>query len=243
MAFVRVRVRWQEEPFLRFLYIRRYSAKKDGDGFPPERTVYLTNLPPDVTDDELEDLLEPVCGAIQMIFSSRIPHPEDFDRRGFVLVVFHEEGSVAKALGMANMAARRVLVDRPPGGMAKWVGEYRGQQKSAGEIKREADSFMRNFDEEQARRNAERESNSGRPDEDGFIKVVRRKKGVSSGNTHIRAAKPMDAADVKEKTHKGFYGFQARQDRISRIAELQARFQKDKERIARLREQRAFKPY
>jgi ribosomal RNA-processing protein 7 len=76
--------------------------------------------------------------------------------------------------------------------------------------------------------------------------VVRRKKGVSDGETHIRvASRSFKGAGVQKqkKLLSDFYSFQQQEQQRVRLLSLQQQFLADKERIANIKKNRRFKPY
>ena len=61
----------------------------------------------------------------------------------------------------------------------------------------------------------------------------------SRGGKRKRAQKRQQGAEGV----KGFYKFQVREAKMQRLADLRAKFEADKKRVARLRAERRFKPY
>lgn len=57
-----------------------------------------------------------------------------------------------------------------------------------------------------------------------------------SGQTRARGQK-------KAKELKNFYRFQMREERQSKLAELRKKFEEDKQRVARMKANRSFKPF
>ena len=57
-----------------------------------------------------------------------------------------------------------------------------------------------------------------------------------SGQTRARGEK-------KTKELKNFYRFQMREERQSKLAELRKKFEDDKQRVARMKANRSFKPF
>ena len=57
-----------------------------------------------------------------------------------------------------------------------------------------------------------------------------------SGQTRARGEK-------KTKELKNFYRFQMREEKQSKLAELRKKFEDDKQRVARMKANRSFKPF
>ena len=70
---------------------------------------------------------------------------------------------------------------------------------------------------------------------------------MSDGQTRVKAAiaRPTKAnsAQLKNKILSDFYAFQTREQKRERLQELQLQFEADKERIARIKQNRRFRPY
>ena len=108
-----------------------------------------------------------------------------------------------------------------------------------------ADKAMQLFEkcerEEAARRLA---GLQGDADEDGFVTVTyKRKNREQGGGTSGLAASDGKKKRKKDQELKNFYRHQIREEKQDQLAELRARFEEDKARIAKLKDARKFSPF
>ncbi|CAM9365200.1 unnamed protein product [Ascophyllum nodosum] len=114
-------------------------------------------------------------------------------------------------------------------------------------LQAEVDSTMARFEEDEAAEAARRKAKLDNPvDDDGFVTVThKRKRGRNSGiPSHSDGT-----ADAPIKKRKGsdkltdFYRFQMRESRREQLAALRSKFEQDKARVAKMKQQRKFKPF
>ena len=138
------------------------------------------------------------------------------------------------------------------------------------ELQSAAAAFMQRFEADEAARIAAEEARHNQMDADGFVLVTRKKTGrstttdsatgatvnVATGGMerHFSGAADADAADAdaggsggrrkkkKVKEMQDFYHFQQHEKKRENLLKLRAQFEADKERIARMRAERKFKP-
>ncbi|CAM9799115.1 unnamed protein product [Scytosiphon promiscuus] len=116
----------------------------------------------------------------------------------------------------------------------------------------EVDSRMHRFEQAEAAEMAKRKALLEKPeDDDGFVTVTyKRKRGRNSGGDGNPAGGGgMLTAGGAKKKRKGagelsdFYRFQMRETRREQLATLRSKFEQDKARVAKLKEQRKFRPF
>ena len=134
-------------------------------------------------------------------------------------------------------------------GLNSWVAAHRQKRPgTAAAVKAKIDEWFEKKQAEDDER-AEEEARAAKS-EDGWTKVQakrgrRKTTDESTGTTvgGIRAA----TADARRKgpkkiANEEFYRFQSKEKKRNEIIELQAKFELDKQRIARLKAARKFKP-
>eukprot|EP00699_Malawimonas_sp_californiana_P002118 EC716670.1.p1 GENE.EC716670.1~~EC716670.1.p1 ORF type:complete len:141 (+),score=36.63 EC716670.1:118-540(+) len=139
-----------------------------------------------------------------------------------------------------------VLPKAPLHGMKKWLQEYEHAHPSADDLQTEIDQFMAHFDSERKRKEKEALALQDQPDEDGFVTVqrrVNRRNVAHAGDITATAAAASTLKPKKEKVLTNFYAFQQREQKVKELTKLRRQFEEDKERIARMRESRRFRPY
>jgi hypothetical protein len=113
------------------------------------------------------------------------------------------------------------------------------------DMKEEVDSYMKDFEEEEEKERLEKIRKSKEMDDDGFMPVRTKHKtrkttdkgsSRSSGNARSRGEK-------KSKELKNFYRFQMREEKRETLQSLREQFEKDKERVARMKADRKFSPF
>ncbi|KAJ2717173.1 hypothetical protein H4R19_000117 [Coemansia spiralis] len=134
-------------------------------------------------------------------------------------------------------------------GLARYIYEHRAAHPPADLLKAELDSFMVKFEESQYERERMLSQQHNVPDADGFVTVVSRGRNTknSDGAGSVTAASVADAraagAKKKEVVFGNMYRFQMRERKNNQLVELRKKFEEDKERIARMRQSRQFRPY
>ena len=139
--------------------------------------------------------------------------------------------------------------DASLGGLGAWVGVHR--RRRVGGAKAVSSGIDAWFEKKEAEEDAAREAMNAAKADDGWT-VVQAKRGRKkttaddeTGTTvgGIRAATADGRRkEVKKIANEQFYRFQTKEKRRSEIMELQAKFEEDKQRIARLKAARKFKP-
>ncbi|KAJ1819839.1 hypothetical protein LPJ56_003565 [Coemansia sp. RSA 2599] len=134
-------------------------------------------------------------------------------------------------------------------GLTRYLFEHRAARPPADLLKAEVDSCMAKFQEAQYERDRMLAQKQNVPDEDGFVTVVRRGRNTrnSDGKNAVVAATVDEAREAasrkKEVLFGNMYRFQVRERKRDQLAELRRKFEEDKEKIARMRQARQFRPY
>lgn len=119
------------------------------------------------------------------------------------------------------------------------------------ELQEEVDSFMKEFDENEEMELAERLRQSKEPDDDGFIKVVsksKRKRPDNDLDENVSARKANTASRTRNKKKKpmelkNFYRFQIKEAKVKQLDDLRKKFEEDKIKVSKMKEDRKFKPF
>lgn len=127
---------------------------------------------------------------------------------------------------------------------------YELSRPDAEALQMEVDSFLKKFKDEEYQKEREKLERMNQMDEDGFTVVVRHKKNkTTDGSVNVAAVSAeMAEAQIQYQTKKkkelvNFYRFQMREQKQNELVELRKRFEEDKAKIARLKQNRKFKPY
>ena len=131
-------------------------------------------------------------------------------------------------------------------GLAGWLAEHRAARPGLEVLQAEVDAWVAAHDAEAAAA-AERAAEEAAGD-DGWTVVGAkrgRRKTTDGEGTAVGGVAPAKAARAKlagPEIHQDFYRFQKRENQRAAVAELRAKFEEDKKRIAELRAARKFKP-
>lgn len=124
----------------------------------------------------------------------------------------------------------------PIRGPSLWASEVQ-RRPNPDQLQREATEFMAEFDSRQEE--LRRENQNEVVDEDGFTLVTkaRGKRGVTDGETHVKAAKSR-AKRGRVNTEDAFYGLHKIRARQRAVQELREKFFAEKERLKKQKQAR-----
>jgi len=249
-------------PVTRSLLVKRHEGRTTEEQAQNGRTLFVTHLDNFVTEAQLSRSFAAAFGPVEKVelksvekkapkAEHRADHVHVFVN--FARVVFSEAASLEKALTAASgRIAGAAVLPLPPSELKECLRIGRAPYRDAGELKREVDAWMANFDREEDEKKKLARA-SAKVDEDGFTKVV-------SGTTRspdgfaIHAAKrpslktgafgenpaqdPGRFAGKKKKKTKempDFYRFQMRENARQEISDHRKRKVEDVEKVYRLK--------
>eukprot|EP01105_Mastigella_eilhardi_P021565 TRINITY_DN5231_c0_g1_i1.p1 TRINITY_DN5231_c0_g1~~TRINITY_DN5231_c0_g1_i1.p1 ORF type:complete len:280 (-),score=87.11 TRINITY_DN5231_c0_g1_i1:87-866(-) len=250
--------------FARFLFLRKHSSKSESEATPARRTLFVANLPPYCTEGFFRSVFGG-CGEIERVTIIAGHPPDNFP---FAYVVFSTSEALAKALLLEPKDVEgKADCELGQMGVALWESQNRimfagGQQREV-ELQRDADKYVAEF---ARRRQGEMKAGqraASKPDADGFTMVTysdkRKSKtvgevGAEDGDARVPSKKRLNRASqeaVQRRAHRkgrqsvmlNFYRFQQRQQKKQQLDVLRQKFEADKERITKLKQKRAFRPY
>ncbi|KAJ2016418.1 hypothetical protein IW146_006962 [Coemansia sp. RSA 922] len=167
---------------------------------------------------------------------------------GSAHVVLLEDVELGAVLGM-KAGVREWAIDSSHG-LARHVLDYGAARPAVDAVRADVDAFMARFEEAQYERERMLEQQQNVADADGFIPVVRRARGGKNtdGTASVTAmstdeAREAGAARKEPTTYANLYRFQARERKRDQLVDLRRKFEEDKEKIARMRQARQFRPY
>ncbi|XP_028395115.1 ribosomal RNA-processing protein 7 homolog A-like [Dendronephthya gigantea] len=253
-AFQTIRVKFDKSTKANhIMYLKSHSSRGEDECTPNGRTLFVLNVPPYCTKVALRGVFAG-CGAIQKIYIQKQPGPVKENKKSFfnlnakimgfkvAYIVFKRESSLQNALQLDSSEIRYFSTDEKPidTGINKWCKEYASNYPNATKLQKEIDEFMKEFDKNQEEEKETAKRLQSEPDEEGWVTVG--KGGRKSG------AKKVEATDLPEKKKKKmqqlyFYNFQQRETRREHIAQLRKKFEEDKEKVARMKAARKFRPY
>ena len=132
-------------------------------------------------------------------------------------------------------------------GVKRWAEEYNSQFVSEERLSGSISSFMAEHDAGVAREK-EREEELGQPDEEGWVTVARQEKKkpekkVESVEEEKKGRGKKNRRKKKKVELKNFYSHQIKEDKMTNIRALREKFEEDKQKIAKMKQERKFRPF
>ncbi|KAJ6656318.1 hypothetical protein lerEdw1_003821 [Lerista edwardsae] len=244
-----------------YLYVKKHQVREDTDpNRPPDRTLFVLNVPPYCTEECLSRLFSgccsvqsvELCGKPSLGEKKEAPKSKFFHNKacqGFQVayVVFKSPAGLQSVKSLSTQGPLVISSDSHPvrTGIHKWIAKYEASVVNPAELKAEVDAFMQAYDQKVAEEEAKAEKEDGVPDEEGWVKVTR--KGRRPGLPRTEAANLRALEREKRKRARkellNFYAWQHRETKREHIAHLRKKFEEDKQKIALMRAQRKFRPY
>ena len=135
-------------------------------------------------------------------------------------------------------------------GLRGWLSNLEESKVDQRALQSAVDGYMSTFDAVESAKEAAVASLASRMEADGFTLVTKGKKPRLEDSVDTGASSSaVESDNQKRKKKRGsvvkqdFYGFQSRENKLDKLAELRRRFEEDKERVKRIKEARMFKPY
>ena len=241
--------------FLTTLFGRAHVSKNDAE-LPAGRTLFVLNVPPRVAPGALAAALEAKAGEVTSVRLSS-------DGSHAAHIVFAEPSGLKKALA-ANSKPLDLAVS------ADGAAADAEEPSSRAELQESVGAFMQQFEADEAARKAEEEARHNQMDSDGFVVVTRKRTGRSTSTDATGATVGVatagmqrqyaEAADdesgggaaegggggkrkkKRPKEMQDFYHFQQHERKRKDLEKLREQFEADKARIAKMRNERRFKP-
>lgn len=110
-------------------------------------------------------------------------------------------------------------------------------------LKDEVDSIMAAFEAGEQAAIKERERKLQEVDDDGFMLVKHRNKRKRTEATSRRSSGGPRPRKKKSYELKNFYSHQKREEKREKLLELRQKFEEDKQKVAKMKEARKFKPF
>ena len=134
-----------------------------------------------------------------------------------------------------------------PTGVKRWAEEYSSQFVSEEMLSASISTFMPEHDAVVAWEK-KREEELGQPDEEGWVTVARQEKKkpekkVESVEVELKGRGKKNRRKKKKVELKNFYSHQIKEDKMTNIRALREKFEEDKQKIAKMKQERKFRPF
>lgn len=242
------------------IYIREHSDRHNKTGNGKVLFVgnvdYMQNMTHENIDDYLRCIFSPF-GSINGISVSAFKDGMEAKSR-FAHIEFEKKTAVKLAMQASEqdyLESGKTVAENwstaTGSSTAKTAIEIRLMypfvDESAEDLQEEVDDFMATFEENELFQKQEKERRLNEADEDGFMPVKnrnKRKRSSAADDTTGRTSKKHQRARQKKNLElKDFYRFQIREDRVQKLDTLRKKFDEDKQRVAKMKEERKFKPF
>jgi hypothetical protein len=230
--------------FARHVFLR--APSKNAEGAAEGRALFVAAVPSGWSEAHLRELMTTHFGEVEE--ASLVVLDSAPDVAGG-LVTFADAKGARKALAAAVRGG--TPLDPPaslakPVGLEAWVADFRDARPGAETTQRRVDDWFAAFEEEE--QGKARVAAASAAADDGWTVVEakrgRRKTSDGEGTTvgSIRAATAERRRRDGPAPAENFYRFQQREKRRGELYELKAKFTVDKERVAKLKASRKFRP-
>lgn len=237
-----------------YIYVKEHVEKSQKGG-----ALFVGNIDYslDLSHENLDQFLRSLFQRFGDIESIAISESDSHGSRlsRFSHINFAKKSSCKLALAASNEDLESALKDT-----AKSLGLFRvpkllGNEQirqsfqwtccNVSELKEKVDSYMEDFDRQEREKNDLEAEQEGKPDEDGFVTVRARGKRKAADETAISTEQDSVKRKRKNKTSelKNFYRFQIREEKMKQLDHLRRKFDEDKQKVARMKANRNFKPF
>ncbi|GAB1299668.1 Ribosomal RNA-processing protein 7 homolog A [Apodemus speciosus] len=242
-----------------YLYMRQHRVRQGTQStWPPNRTLFILNVPPYCTQDSLSRCLSS-CGAIKTVELQEKPDLAESPKEP-KSQFFHPKPvpGLSGSLRGVPEAKRSGICFEPEGPTAgfyreppceernsQWISDYEESVLDPEALRMEVDTFMEAYDKKVAEEEAKAKEEEGVPDEEGWVKVTRRGRRPVLPRTEAASLRVLEKEKRKRarKELLNFYAWQHRETKMEHLAQLRKKFEEDKQRIELMRAQRKFRPY
>lgn len=255
------------------MLVKRHESRDPAERESAGRTLFITHLDSFVTEAQLQRCFSQGFGPVDKVMlksvEKRAPKSEQRADNvhvyvNFAQVTFQAAESCEKALAAATgRIVGEAVLPLPPGELKTHMKLAKeGFYRDASTLREEIDTWMANYDAKMDEKRAlARES--GKVDEDGFVKIVKGITRTPDGIVMRSAARPPKNVGVFEEAVKGrrdpitqgdkrkkkktdkektdFYRFQLRESRRAEILDHRKRQAEDAVTVERMRKSKRFK--
>jgi ribosomal RNA-processing protein 7 len=258
-SYVQLPARVGSRAFLANLFARPHVSRAEDTELPQKRTLFIMNVPPGVGEGGLAAALSARGGEVS--------HVRLGGGGSSAHVVFAQASGLKKVLAATKPLELEMEAAATAGSSSATKSTAITRSARREQLQSEVSAFMERFEAEEARRQAEEEARHNQMDADGFVVVSRKRTGRSVSTDGSGATVSAASAGMERHFHGGdgdegeggaagsgrrkkkktkelldFYHFQQHEKKREGLLKLRAQFEADRERIAKMRAERRFKP-
>lgn len=234
---------------MHFIYYKQHSTRIKTREFPEDKTLFVVNLPVDASFKVLKKLFKD-CGTLER-FVVKQKSEFGFSLNSSILksgtsahLIFKEDDAIKhiSTLDQLEYPVPKKL------GIQKWLTDYLEMIPDSASLRKSIDQELLEFEEMEKLQKLKALEARNMPDKDGFVTVTRRGRrntNKDGAGAIVSAIDPRELKNIKPKEQKlvDFYRFQKREAKKNALDELRKKFEQDKLKIQKLKDNRKFKPY
>jgi len=228
------------------LFIRKHQTRVIDTTRPKNRTVLVCNIPPWCPTSQIKRLFSLYGSIVSTEFQLRpgkADESDDLDQKELedkfkvAYIVFAKEQSIANLKTASENGDKMVVstIENPViTGLESYCASYNQSFPNIKKLQNEINTWMSDFEESNAEQKVE-------STEEGWTAV--KGKGTTRRTEEDQNEMKMKAAKKRKKGQLlNFYQFQIRESKKQKIIELREKFEADKKKVDRMKQDRKFKP-
>jgi len=231
--------------FARHVFLR--APSKNAEGAAEGRALFVAAVPSGWSEAHLRELMTTHFGEVEE--ASLVVLDSAPDVAGG-LVTFADAKGAKRALAAAVRGGTPL---DPPASLARavgleaWVADFRDARPGAETTQRRVDDWFAAFEEEEQRKARVAAASAAADDGWTVVEAKRGRRKTSDGEGTTVGGVRLATAERRRPANgpapaENFYRFQQREKRRGELYELKAKFTLDKERVAKLKASRKFRP-
>jgi len=252
------------------ILFKPHNVRVDEPSKPRERTLFCANIPPWATTEALKKIFQ-LNGNIENIYYQLqpsvgpaplpVPDKQIFKPESsldpyavesgfkYAYIIFEKKQGVRNSMERMDLSKFYTAVsdDAPSeiSGVKFWNKSYNELWINESKISEQIEEYMKDYDAnvaENKRKNEELEE----PDDEGWItvaKVDRRPKKKQGENNDDRSKNKKGRRKKKKLELQNFYSHQIKEEKLNKIQMLRKKFEQDKQKIAKMKSERKFRPF
>jgi len=254
------------------LFFKPHNVRAEEPLKPRDRTLFLANIPPWATVKAITRIFQK-NGPVEAVYFQHEPSvgpppppplpdtdslfqdstsPYNFATGfRFGYVVYKMPQGVRNAMTKMDILEPAVASTKEQpivSGVKRWAQEYNNKFVEEEKLLEDVKSYMEDYDKKVAEAKLIDEGLS-QPDEDGWVTVTKkqekkpekRKKAAEDDSKKGRGKKNRRKKKKVELTN--FYSHQIKEDKMNNIRALREKFEEDKQKIAKMKQERKFRPF
>lgn len=212
------------------LFFKEHSSKIPDPDKPKGRTLFVANIPPYVSTEDIKYVFE-IAGQVKNVIVEG-----DKDCFKFAYIIYTKSSSVQNVFKLTYLRPLSSETRTVKTGIAKWIEEYNNSIENEEELKAKVRFTIQKYDNNQYR---EKEVN----DDSGWTVVTKKSRTPGLSRTESVRKKLSEKNAKKKKQLQNFYTFQIRESKKNHIANLRKKYEEDKKRVQAMKQARKFKPF